>query len=162
MSGYPGHPSPARQALSSVLPAETEEMCIRDRWWTVLQQRYVHDDILFSPVVLDRAARLPAALFDSVADNLLHNALLKRQGESNLEVRFTLAADAASFTVCDSGSVVRKEITNDLLRAPVRSENGLGIGLYHAARQAEGYGYELRLAGNVAGQVCFELSNRRR
>ena len=128
----------------------------------MLQQRYAHDDILFSPVVLDRAARLPAALFDSVADNLLHNALLKRQGESSLEVRFTLAADAASFTVCDSGSIVRKEITNDLLRAPVRSENGLGIGLYHAARQAEGYGYELRLVGNVAGQVCFELSNRRR
>lgn len=128
-----------------------------EAWWEVLQQRYAHDDILFSPVVPDRAARLPATLFDSVADNLLHNALLKRQGESGLEVRFTLAADAASFTVCDSGVVVPEEITNNLLRAPVRSENGLGIGLYHAARQADGYGYELRLAGNVTGQVCFEL-----
>lgn len=140
----------------------TGGLVLAEVWWKVLQQRYAHDDILFSPVVLDSAARLPAALFDSVADNLLHNALLKRQGESNLEVRFTIAADAASFTVCDSGSVVREEIINDLLRAPVRSENGLGIGLYHAARQAEGYGYELRLAGNVAGQVCFELRSRRR
>lgn len=137
-------------------------LVLAEVWWKVLQQRYAHDDILFSPVLLDREARLPAALFDSVADNLLHNALLKRQGESSLEVRCTLAADATSFTVCDSGSVVRKEITNDLLRAPVTSENGLGIGLYHAARQAEGYGYALRLAGNVAGQVCFELRSRRR
>ena len=46
---------------------------------------------------------MPAALFDSVADNLLHNALLKRQGESNLEVRFTLAADAASLVVVVRG-----------------------------------------------------------
>lgn len=131
-----------------------------EAWWDVLQQRYAHDGILFSPAGLDRAARLPAALFDSVADNLLHNALLKRQGESGLLVRCTLADNAAFFTVCDSGSVVRKEIAADLLRAPVSSENGLGIGLYHAARQAEGYGYELRLASNVAGQVCFELKSR--
>ena len=138
-----------------------QRLVLAEVWWDVLQQRYAHDEIIFSPVVLDNAVRLPAALFDSVADNLLHNALLKRQGESGLAIRFTLAADAAYFTVCDSGSVVRKEITNDLLRAPVPSENGLGIGLYHAARQAEAYGYELRLASNAAGQVCFELRSRR-
>ncbi len=139
-----------------------EGLVLAEAWWGMLQQRYAHDDILFSPVVLDRAARLPAALFDSVADNLMHNALLKRQSESSLEIRFTLAPDAASFTVCDSGSVVRTEIANDLLRAPVPSENGLGIGLYYAARQAKVYGYQLSLAGNERGQVCFELRDRRR
>ena len=72
-------------------------------------------------------------------------------------MRVTLAADAAVLSVCDSGSVVDKAVVDDLFRSPVASENGFGIGLYHAARQAERYGYELRLASNVAGKVCFEL-----
>ncbi len=126
-------------------------------WWDGLRQRYAHDDIDFAPVDFDMTARLPAVLFDSVADNLLHNALLKRQGESGLVVRVSLATDASLLSVCDSGSVVREDAVNDLLRAPVSSENGLGIGLYHAARQADSFGYELRLASNVAGKVCFEL-----
>jgi hypothetical protein len=126
-------------------------------WWNTLRQRYAHDDIVFSPVVFDKAARLPAALYDSVADNLLHNARLKRQGENGLVVRVTLAADAAVLRVCDNGSVVSKAVVDDLFHSPVASENGFGIGLYHAARQAERYGYELRLASNVAGQVGFEL-----
>jgi signal transduction histidine kinase len=126
-------------------------------WWEALQHRYAHDEIVFSPAALEKPARLPGALYDSVADNLLRNALLKRQNESGLVVRVTLAADATRLSVCDSGSAVGDDVLADLLRAPVTSENGLGIGLYHAARQAERYGYELRLASNVAGQVCFEL-----
>ena len=126
-------------------------------WWDALAQSYAHDHIVFSAPAFDPAARLPAALFDSVADNLLHNALIKRQGESGLVVRATLSADAACFSVCDDGSAVRAAVVDRLLHSPVASENGLGIGLFHAARQAEGYGYELRLANNVAGQVCFEL-----
>ncbi|MFZ4538853.1 hypothetical protein [Propionivibrio sp.] len=134
-----------------------DELVDADVWCAALQQRYAHDDIVFTADVFNHAARLPSALFDSVADNLLQNALFKRQAESRLVVCVTLAADAGLLRVCDSGSVVREELINQLLRAPVPSENGLGIGLYHAARQAEGYGYELRLASNVAGQVCFEL-----
>jgi len=53
---------------------------------------------------------------------------------------------------------VREDVAGDLLRSPVTSAHGLGIGLFHAARQAEGCGYALRLARNTAGQVCFELS----
>ena len=127
-------------------------------WWEVLRQRYAHDAIEFAAVDFDMEARLPAALFDSVADNLLHNALLKRQGESGLRVRVAISPDALSFQVCDSGSAVREEPVNELFRAPVASETGLGIGLYYAARQAEGFGYTLRLASNVAGDVCFELT----
>ena len=126
-------------------------------WWAALGQRYAHDTIDFVAVDFDVSARLPAALFDSVADNLLHNALLKRQGESGLHVRVAISADAGQLLVCDSGSPVRAETVGDLLRVPVPSENGLGIGLYHAARQAEAFGYRLRLASNVAGEVCFEL-----
>jgi sensor histidine kinase regulating citrate/malate metabolism len=80
---------------------------------------------------------VPTALFDSVADNLLQNALLKRQSEGELRIEIALTADASVLSVCDSGSAIREEVLADLLRAPLASENGLGIGLYHAARQAE-------------------------
>lgn len=126
-------------------------------WWRTLQQRYAQDPLVFAPVVLDPGARVPPALFDSVADNLLQNALAKRQNEDGLEIRVSLANDASSMRVCDKGAAVPESLSDDLMRAPVRSENGLGIGLYHAARQAERYGYELRLADNTDGQVCFEL-----
>ena len=53
---------------------------------------------------------------------------------------------------------VRDAIAAELFSAPVPSEDGLGIGLYHAARQAEGYGFSLALASNVQGAVCFELA----
>ena len=126
-------------------------------WWAQLQQRYANDAIAFCPVELDPAASVPASLFDSVADNLLHNALVKRQSENGLTIRVALACDATRMSVCDSGSAVHETLSAELLRAPVLSENGLGIGLYHAARQAGHCGYELRLASNVDGQVCFEL-----
>ena len=45
-----------------------------------------------------------------------------------------------------------------LLRAPVVSGAGLGIGLYQAARQAEASGYLLELTENRDGGVCFTLS----
>ena len=77
-----------------------------------------------------------------------------------LAVRVTLAADASSLRVCDNGGAVSSEVVDDLFRAPVSSENGLGIGLYHAARQAESYGYRLHLAHNEDGRVCFELRRR--
>jgi len=126
-------------------------------WWAALQQRHADTGVVFSPVAFAGDARLPAALFDSVADNLVHNALIKRLSESGLVVRVTLFADGAGLSVCDSGSPVREDIARFVLRVPVPSENGLGIGLYHAARQAEAYGYELRLASNRATEVCFEL-----
>ena len=45
-----------------------------------------------------------------------------------------------------------------LFAAPVPSQNGLGIGLYQAAKQAEQLGYQLTLASNTDGRVCFELA----
>ena len=47
-----------------------------------------------------------------------------------------------------------------LFSAPVASETGLGIGLYHAARQAEAHGYVLVLASNAPGSVRFELKRQ--
>ena len=137
--------------------AEGDGITNADLWWSGLQQRYAHDGVSFDKVVLNKQAHVPVSLFDSVADNLLQNALLKRQSESGLEIRASLSPDADVFGVSDNGSVVREDVVNILLRAPVSSENGFGIGLFHAARQAEAYGYALRLASNVAGLVRFEL-----
>jgi hypothetical protein len=56
---------------------------------------------------------------------------------------------------------VPEAIAASLLRAPVQSENGLGIGLYQAARQAAAVGYALRLESNRDGEVCFALRRAR-
>jgi len=60
--------------------------------------------------------------------------------------------------VCDSGAPVPAEIAANVLRAPVSSRSGLGIGLYQAARQAEASGYRLTLESNREGEVCFALT----
>ena len=126
-------------------------------WWEAQQALHEQDGIVFDPVDIEASARLPGALFDSVMDNLLHNAMLKRQSEGHLSVSVSLAPDGGCLCVCDSGSAVPVEVARDLLRMPVLSENGFGTGLYHAARLAESHGYALRLASNENGRVCFEL-----
>ena len=63
-----------------------------------------------------------------------------------------------SLAVSDTGSPVPENVAGGLFSAPVASEDGLGIGLYHAALQAAESGYMLRLVANVAGNVRFELS----
>ena len=113
--------------------------------------------IAHAPTAPKAGLRIPLALYDSVAENLLQNALAKRQQEDAVSIRVFLSDDASVLQVCDDGSPVPSEQLKDLLSAPVTSENGLGIGLYQAARQAERYGYTLRLASNVPGAVCFEL-----
>jgi C4-dicarboxylate-specific signal transduction histidine kinase len=61
-------------------------------------------------------------------------------------------------SVRDSGRAVAPAVLATLFRAPSESASGLGIGLYHAARQAEETGYRLQLAENRPGAVCFRLS----
>ena len=74
-------------------------------------------------------------------------------------MRVTLdCRDGARLQVCDSGHAVPPELASSLLRQPVRSQAGLGIGLYQAARQAEASGYLLELKENRDGEVCFALS----
>ena len=59
---------------------------------------------------------------------------------------------------CATGAPVPAEIAPGLMRAPVSSRGGLGIGLYQAARQAGAAGYRLALESNRDGNVCFALS----
>lgn len=131
------------------------------RWWEELRQRHAAVPVQF---VLDQplpdGTTLPAGLFNHVAENLLANALDKRRAEPGLEVTVGLRAGAAGaeLDVCDNGAAIPPALAADLLRGPVASNSGLGIGLYQAARLAELSAYRLSLAVNEAGRVCFRLA----
>jgi sensor histidine kinase regulating citrate/malate metabolism len=95
-----------------------------------------------------------------VADNLIRNALAKRAADQSVRVRVALdcAEGVLILRVRDSGHAVPAPVAADLLRAPVSSRGGLGIGLYQAARQAEAAGYRLALESNREGEVSFALT----
>ncbi len=139
-------------------PAEMDVARISAQaWWTALQTRYEHDDVQFFADALDDTP-LPQDLFDSVADNLLTNALRKRQGEPGVAVKVGLALHPlVSLTVTDSGAPAPEHVARNLFLSPVASDFGLGVGLYQAARQAARSEYRLELPDNQAGRVTFRL-----
>ncbi len=49
------------------------------------------------------------------------------------------------------------EVLRGLMRGPVPSESGFGIGLYQTSRLAEISGFSLQLRDNDQGRVCFSL-----
>jgi signal transduction histidine kinase len=128
-------------------------------WWDGLVQRYAGRGIRFVCEGQADDATLPGELFDSVAGNLIENALGKQTGGSGVEVEVTFSpARGGALTVCDSGTPVPGPTAVQLFAAPVPSRTGLGIGLYHAAKQADRLGYRLALASNEPGRVCFRLA----
>ena len=128
-------------------------------WWEALGRQYQGPGIELHAGDLAPHARLPQSLFDSVADNLIRNALAKRAEHPGTRVRVTLeCCEKICLRVCDTGAAVPEEMAADLLRAPVSSRSGLGIGLYQAARQAQASGFQLALENNADGKVCFALS----
>ena len=128
-------------------------------WWEGLIQRYTGHNIHFKVDGPARDLKLPAELFDSVADNLIENALSKSAVDAGLQVRVTLsAARGGTLTVCDNGAAIAKSTESQLFEAPVPSQSGLGVGLYHSAKQASQLGYRLALAANEPGSVCFMLT----
>jgi len=143
--------------------SQTEPTMPADEWWESLALQYRDKQVEFAAEGLRPGVRVPRGLFGSVADNLLQNALAKRAADATVGVRVTLdCRDGVQLQVCDTGHAVPSELAASLLRAPVRSASGLGIGLYQAARQAEASGYALGLTENRDGQVCFALSARAR
>jgi signal transduction histidine kinase len=138
---------------------EPEAYAAAQEWWDALARQYRAEGVEFSAGSLQGAARVPRVLFDNVADNLIRNALAKRAGAEGVDVRvrFDVGAELV-FRVCDSGAAIPSELEATLLRAPIASRGGLGIGLYQAARLAESRGYRVTLEANRDGQVCFVLS----
>lgn len=139
-------------------PAEFDVVHVEARsWWTSLQARYEHDAVRFVADTLDETP-LPQDLFDSVADNLLANALRKRHADPDVvvQVRLTLAPLVA-LSVTDSGTAAPEHVARNLFAGPVTSDFGLGVGLYQAARQATRMGYRLELQENRSGRVSLRL-----
>ena len=128
-------------------------------WWQRLQRSYAGLDIEFRGGEIGDQASLPQELFDSAADNLLQNAIGKRKLQGNFAISVNFACgDTARLEVCDAGRAVAPKIAAELLRGPVPSDSGLGIGLYQVARHAEATGFSLALEHNADGKVSFVLS----
>jgi signal transduction histidine kinase len=141
-------------------PAMADDLEPAQQWWRSLTQRYAHERIDFS-LADGAAATLPAELFDSVADNLIQNALEKRRRGEAAQITVTLepmGAGRCRLGVRDDGHGIAPALAARLLREPVASDNGLGVGLYQAARHAAGQGYRLSLSDNAPGAVEFVLA----
>ncbi|MDP2806033.1 MAG: sensor histidine kinase [Gallionellaceae bacterium] len=126
-------------------------------WWDSLKQRHRHAHLIWQEDPLNTDVDIPAALFDCVADNLIDNAYNKRLREPELQVSIKLCAMPLSLSISDTGSAIPAGVAAQLLDTIVPSEDGLGVGLFQAARWAKQMGYRLTLTHNKAGDVRFEL-----
>jgi hypothetical protein len=174
----PGDPEAKAQFLARHLPQITErlkvtldklqrpqrdnsEMIAAEDWWLALQDRNAGADIIWNALP-EGIPPVLVALFDSVAENLLQNARNKQQREPGLKISAFLGVDRNKPFLCisDNGSSIPLDRADALLHEAIKSEDGLGIGLYHAARQAEASGYTLSLDENSNGNVSFKLSTQ--
>jgi signal transduction histidine kinase len=138
---------------------ETGRFVRADAWWEGVQKAYQIRGVEFQLGALAEGILLPKDLFDGAADNMIQNALEKRKLDPSVEVRITFdITESVLLTVCDSGRPVVREVLAGLLRGPVTSDTGYGIGLYQVGRQAELLGFNFRISANEQGNVCFELS----
>lgn len=126
-------------------------------WWEGASQRHQHRDIEWLAESVGEEP-IPAPMFDCVLDNLLENASNKRLREPAIRIAVKVSASPLCIEVSDSGSAVSDNIARNLLRTVVPSEDGLGVGMYQAARWAQQMGYRLILKENREGAVRFELS----
>jgi len=141
--------APGEEAEDIKMPLST--------WWESACQRHQHRDIEW--LAHDISGELiPAPMFDCVLDNLLENASNKRLRESGARIRVRLISEPFCLEVLDTGSAVPDNIARNLLRTVVPSEDGLGVGMYQAARWAQQMGYRLILKENLEGAVRFELT----
>jgi hypothetical protein len=124
------------------------------QWLQAMSARFAEQGVTVEGAT-DPALRLPGALYTTVAENLLANALHKRQAEPGIGIVLRLGGERLS--VEDGGSAITPALAIDLLRAPVPSASGLGVGLFQSARLAQGAGYDLTLDHNHDGCVRFVL-----
>jgi len=139
-----------------LLESETPQLAL-NAWWNAVRLRNQYRTIVWHAPDNLPDKNIPVALFDCIIDNLIDNAVRKRQSEPGITISIEIQPDPLRMIACDSGDPVPENITENLLRSAVVSGNGLGIGLYQAARWAEQLGYRLTLASNQPGKVCFEL-----
>jgi signal transduction histidine kinase len=129
-----------------------------DAWWETMQKTYQLRGVEFDSARVSPGVLLPKDLFDTTAENLLQNALEKRKLDPGVRVGIALElGDDVVLRVTDTGRPVAKNVQEGLLKGPVPSDTGYGIGLYQVARQADMLGFTLRLARNEPDEVVFEL-----
>ena len=132
-------------------------------WWASFKRHYKDHGVEFADGEIADGIPLPKELFDSAGDNLLQNALKKRKLDEAVIVKAKFCCgEAIEFSVCDSGEPVPADILQGLLKGPVRSSSGFGIGLFQTARLAENSGFSLSLSSNDHGAVCFTLTGEGR
>ena len=105
---------------------------------------------------IENNVALPVDLFDSVAENLINNAL-RKSASTQVDLRLLSDNDIIVLSICDDGQAIESEIENNLFAQPVSSGSGMGIGLYQSAIMAHAFQYELELSQNERGRVCFNL-----
>jgi signal transduction histidine kinase len=155
------HVSQRLQLALDKLQAPEKEAMVEGRlseWWESLQARNIDAGVQFEST-LGSDPIVPLDLFDSVVENLLENARSKRLSEPHIHINVHLEAQngAAHLRVSDDGSRIDTDTARKLFKSPVSSRNGLGIGLYQAARQARQWGYALTLTANRPHDVTFDL-----
>lgn len=127
-------------------------------WWNALKIRYAHADIRFLANG-NSDMQVDIEVLDSVVDNLLQNAMEKGKNEPVFAIEVSLlSGNRTGIEVRDTGKPMPAERAEVLFKKQLPSENGLGIGLYHAGRQAAQAGYQLELAENRDGSVRFFLN----
>jgi signal transduction histidine kinase len=143
---------PKSQSDASMVPVSS--------WWAGLNLRQQYRNISWLCTDMEAHQRVPADLFDHVADNLIENARNKRLREPEIQITVILQPEPISLVVCDTGSQIPEQIERKLLRTVVDSTDGFGVGLFQAAQWAEQTGFCLKLKENINGSVCFELSEK--
>ncbi|HEY4998028.1 MAG TPA: sensor histidine kinase [Usitatibacter sp.] len=128
-------------------------------WWTDLERRLDRSGVVLKPDV-EMDIDVPAALFDGFIENAIDNAREKMLREPGIEISVVFACNLrqVELSVCDTGAPVDDAVTRKLFREPIERRGGLGIGLFQEARQARLAGYQLELAHNRVGYVCFTLA----
>ena len=129
-------------------------------WWKNLQLRHHHDKIEFLAEKLPNQ-EINAEVLDSVLDNLLNNALEKTKYQPSTAIKVEMHDDVENgfcIDVTDTGKAMDGGIANNLFKKHIASHNGLGVGLYHAAKDCKQANYNLELASNVNGTVRFRVA----
>ncbi len=137
---------------------EADALMPLEMWWQTLQERQQYRNLEWvCNFRITEAQQIPYAMFDNILDNLIENARNKRMHNEEISITVTLLDAPLRLMVCDTGGAVSEQIATRLLRTVVDSEDGLGVGLFQAARWAENLGFRLSLQQNREGCVCFEL-----
>jgi signal transduction histidine kinase len=127
-------------------------------WWKNFRRINTHHLIRFETPENMPNTDIDPEVLDSVVDNLLQNALEKAKIETDISITVSIMpTQHFCLEVTDSGSRIPDNVAKLLFNSHINSENGLGVGLYHAAQQAFNAGYLLSLVDNQEGGVRFRL-----